>query len=49
MMQCSSHTRAKPGWFDKVNDAGIVARWTQEALAQGLTEAQVRYVLAELP
>jgi hypothetical protein len=48
MMQCSAHIRAKPGWFDKMNDAGIVARWTQEALAQGLTEAQVRYVLAEL-
>lgn len=48
MMQCSSHIRAKPGWFDKMNDADIVARWTQEAVAQGLTEAQVRYVLAEL-
>ncbi|MEU0087006.1 DUF4246 domain-containing protein [Streptomyces sp. NPDC006274] len=48
MMECSAHIRAKPGWFDKMNDAGIVARWTQEALAQGLTEAQVRYVLAEL-
>lgn len=48
MMQCSSHIRAKSGWFDKMNDADIVARWTQEAVAQGLTEAQVRYVLAEL-
>lgn len=48
MMQCSSHIRAKPGWFDKMNDADIVARWTREAVAQGLTEAQVRYVLAEL-
>ncbi|MET7369127.1 DUF4246 domain-containing protein [Streptomyces sp. NPDC005566] len=48
MMQCSSHIREKPGWFDKMNDADIVARWTQEALAQGLTEAQVGYVLAEL-
>ncbi|MFD3475849.1 DUF4246 domain-containing protein [Streptomyces sp. NPDC058695] len=48
MMQCSSLIRAKPGWFDKMNDADIVARWTQEAVAQGLTEAQVRYVLAEL-
>ncbi|MET9675638.1 DUF4246 domain-containing protein [Streptomyces sp. NPDC006482] len=48
MMQCSAHIRAKPGWFDKMNDADIVARWTQEATAQGLTEAQVRYVLAEL-
>ncbi|MET9536280.1 DUF4246 domain-containing protein [Streptomyces sp. NPDC006553] len=48
MMQCSSHIRAKPEWFDKRNDADIVARWTQEAIDQGLTEAQVRYVLAEL-
>ncbi|KAB1990177.1 DUF4246 domain-containing protein [Streptomyces triticiradicis] len=48
MMQCSAHIRAKPGWFDKMNDADIVARWTQEAVSQGLTEAQVRYVLAEL-
>ncbi|MFH8889642.1 DUF4246 domain-containing protein [Streptomyces sp. NPDC017949] len=48
MMECSSHIRAKPGWFDKMRDADIVARWTQEALPQGLTEAQVRYVLAEL-
>ncbi|GAA4891571.1 hypothetical protein GCM10023237_06940 [Streptomyces coeruleoprunus] len=47
-MQCSAHIRAKPEWFDKMNDAGIVARWTQEAVAQGLTAAQVRYVLAEL-
>ncbi|MFF2652681.1 DUF4246 domain-containing protein [Streptomyces sp. NPDC058045] len=48
MMRCSAHIRAKPGWFDKMNDAGIVARWAREAVAQGLTEAQVRYVLAEL-
>ncbi|MEU6709769.1 DUF4246 domain-containing protein [Streptomyces wuyuanensis] len=48
MMQCSSHIRSKPGWFDKMNDADVVARWAQEAAAQGLTEAQVRYVLAEL-
>ncbi|CAL9335204.1 DUF4246 domain-containing protein [Streptomyces sp. enrichment culture] len=48
MMQCSAHIREKPGWFDKMNDADIVARWTKEAMDQGLTEAQVRYVLAEL-
>ncbi|MER6784175.1 DUF4246 domain-containing protein [Streptomyces sp. NPDC000658] len=48
MMQCSALIRAKPEWFDKMNDADIVARWTQEAVSQGLTEAQVRYVLAEL-
>ncbi|MFH8637268.1 DUF4246 domain-containing protein [Streptomyces goshikiensis] len=48
MMRCSAHLRAKPGWFDKRNDADVVARWTREALDQGLTEAQVRYVLAEL-
>ncbi|MFE9676870.1 DUF4246 domain-containing protein [Streptomyces sp. NPDC006259] len=48
MMQCSSLIRAKPRWFDKMNDADIVARWTREAAAQGLTEAQITYVLAEL-
>ncbi|WP_078615334.1 DUF4246 domain-containing protein [Streptomyces sp. NRRL S-475] len=48
MMQCSAHIRAKPGWVDKMNDPDIVARWTREAVAQDLTEAQVRYVLAEL-
>ncbi|MFJ4870079.1 DUF4246 domain-containing protein [Streptomyces sp. NPDC088757] len=48
MMRCSAHIRAKPGWFDKRNDADVVARWTREAVAQGLTEAQVRYVLDEL-
>ncbi|WP_406082650.1 DUF4246 domain-containing protein [Streptomyces zaomyceticus] len=48
MMQCSATIRAKPGWFEKRNDADIVARWTREAVTQGLTEAQVRYVLAEL-
>ncbi|MFD5066343.1 DUF4246 domain-containing protein [Streptomyces sp. NPDC058369] len=48
MITCSAHLRAKPGWFDKMNDPDIVARWTREATAQGLTEAQVRFVLAEL-
>ncbi|MEU3607294.1 DUF4246 domain-containing protein [Streptomyces sp. NPDC035033] len=48
MMRCSAHIRAKPDWFDKRNDDDIVATWTREAVAQGLTEAQVRYVLAEL-
>ncbi|MEU4871598.1 DUF4246 domain-containing protein [Streptomyces sp. NPDC021608] len=48
MMQCSALIRAKPEWFHKMNDADIVARWTQEAISQGLTEAQVRYVLSEL-
>lgn len=48
MMRCSSQIRAKPGWFDKMHDADIVARWTREAVDQGLTEAQVRYVVAEL-
>ncbi|MFF9277059.1 DUF4246 domain-containing protein [Streptomyces griseosporeus] len=48
MLECSSHIRAKPGWFEKMNDAAIVARWTREAIDQGLTEAQVRYILDEL-
>ncbi|MGV9559593.1 DUF4246 domain-containing protein [Streptomyces sp. NPDC003401] len=48
MMEFSSRIRAKSGWFEKMNDAVVVGRWTQEAVTQGLTEAQVRYVLAEL-
>ncbi|MEU9595021.1 DUF4246 domain-containing protein [Streptomyces sp. NPDC048219] len=48
IMECSAHIRSKPAWFEKADDPDIVARWTREALAQGLTEAQVRYVLAEL-
>lgn len=48
MMQCSAQLRSKPRWFEKIRDAGIVDRWTREALAQGLTEAQVRYVIDEL-
>lgn len=48
MMRCSAHVRAKPEWFVKMNDAEITERWTREARAQGLTEAQIRYVLAEL-
>ncbi|GIL28104.1 DUF4246 domain-containing protein [Actinocatenispora comari] len=48
MMQCSAHIRAKPGWYDKMNDPEIAERWTREAIDQGMTEAQVRYVLAEL-
>ncbi|MER5480613.1 DUF4246 domain-containing protein [Streptomyces sp. NPDC002734] len=48
MMRCSAHIRSKPEWFVKRNDADVVARWTREAVEQGLTEAQTRYVLAEL-
>ncbi|MFI8420291.1 DUF4246 domain-containing protein [Streptomyces sp. NPDC085479] len=48
MMRCSAHIREKPGWFEKMHDADVAGRWTREAIAQGLTEAQVRYVLAEL-
>ncbi|CAM5229436.1 hypothetical protein GCM10010329_79850 [Streptomyces spiroverticillatus] len=48
MMQCSALIRSKPEWFVKMNDPEIVARWTREAVEQGMTEAQVRYVLAEL-
>lgn len=48
MMRCSAHIREKPGWFDKMNDPEIRGRWTREALDQGMTVAQIRYVLAEL-
>jgi hypothetical protein len=48
MMRCSAELRSKPRWFEKMNDPGIAARWTREAVGQGMTEAQIRYVLAEL-
>ncbi|GAA3738662.1 hypothetical protein GCM10022225_22030 [Plantactinospora mayteni] len=48
MMQLSAHIRAKPQWFVKMSDVDLVARWTREAAAQGLTEAEIRYVFAEL-
>ncbi|BFO21085.1 hypothetical protein SHKM778_74730 [Streptomyces sp. KM77-8] len=48
IIRCGAHLREKPGWFEKMNDAGIAARWAREAAEQGLTEAQVRYVLDEL-
>ncbi|WP_343242098.1 DUF4246 domain-containing protein [Streptomyces sp. SID9727] len=48
MIACSAHLRAKPGWFEKMHDTAITAKWTREALDQGMTEAQVRHVLAEL-
>ncbi|MFE0416351.1 DUF4246 domain-containing protein [Streptomyces tendae] len=48
MTQCSAHIRSKPEWYVKMHDADVVARWTKEAVDQGLTEAQIRYVLAEL-
>ena len=48
MMRMSALIRAKPEWHVKMNDPDIVARWTREATEQGMTEAQIRYVLAEL-
>lgn len=48
MMRMSALIRAKPAWQVKMNDPDIVARWTREAADQGMTQAQIRYVLAEL-
>ncbi|MDI3406894.1 DUF4246 domain-containing protein [Streptomyces cavernicola] len=48
MIRCSAAIRSKPDWFAKMRDPEIVARWTREAAEQGMTEAQIRYVLAEL-
>ncbi|WP_424215005.1 DUF4246 domain-containing protein [Streptomyces sp. BI20] len=48
MIACGAHIRSKPGWFEKMRDAEVLARWGREAAEQGLTEAQVRHVLAEL-
>ncbi|WP_157436262.1 DUF4246 family protein [Actinospica robiniae] len=48
MMRMSALIRAKPQWHVKMNDAEVSATWTREAAEQGMTEAQIRYVLAEL-
>ncbi|MFG2431445.1 DUF4246 domain-containing protein [Streptomyces sp. NPDC048590] len=48
MARCSAHIRAKPGWSAKMRDAEIARRWAREAAEQGMTEAQIRYVLDEL-
>jgi hypothetical protein len=48
MMVMSAVIRAKPAWQVKINDPGIVASWTHAAAEAGMTEAQIRYVLAEL-
>lgn len=48
MMRLSALIRSKPQWPVKMKDADIVAKWTREAADQGMTDAQIRYVLAEL-
>ncbi|MGV9409471.1 DUF4246 domain-containing protein [Nocardia sp. NPDC003693] len=48
MMRLSAEIRAKPRWFEKMDDAEIAGRWSREAAEQGLTAAQIAYVLAEL-
>jgi hypothetical protein len=48
MMYLSAVIREKPAWQVKMNHPDIVARWAQEAAEYGMTEAQIRYVLAEL-
>ncbi|MFB8007679.1 DUF4246 domain-containing protein [Nocardia sp. NPDC056000] len=48
MMRFSAGIRAKAQWFVKMGDAEIVGRWAREAAEQGLSAAQIRYVVAEL-
>jgi len=48
MIYLSAVIRAKSAWQVKMNDADVVAEWTRGAAEYGLTEAQIRYVLAEL-
>ena len=48
MMRMSALIRAKPQWHVKMHDADIAGAWRREAADQGMTEAQIRYVLAEL-
>jgi hypothetical protein len=48
MMALSGSIRSKPGWHTKMNDSNITEKWRKEAIEQGVTEAMVDYVLAEL-
>ena len=48
MMRCSAHLREKPEWYVKMRDPAVVDRWTREAVEQGMTPAQIRYVIDEL-
>ncbi|KAJ1821977.1 hypothetical protein LPJ75_000588 [Coemansia sp. RSA 2598] len=44
----SGAIRMKPDWMTKMNDKTIRDRWTAEAVAQGLTEKEIAYLLDEL-
>ncbi|KAJ2891795.1 hypothetical protein GGI21_005765, partial [Coemansia aciculifera] len=46
--QMSGVLRAKPDWVAKSQNAEVCGRWKAEAKAQGLTDLEVDYVLAEL-
>lgn len=53
MLRLSYALRSKPSWWTKYKNPEIRAKWRAEALAhdvdgQGLTEAEVDYVLDEL-
>ena len=40
--------RSKENWWIKWKDAAIAKKWIQEAVEQGLTEHQAKYVIDEL-
>ncbi|KAH7098799.1 hypothetical protein BKA62DRAFT_744370 [Auriculariales sp. MPI-PUGE-AT-0066] len=47
-VRASATLRDKPEWWLKFTDSSIAAKWKTEALAQGLTEPQIDYIIAEL-
>lgn len=48
MCALSATLRNKPEWWRKASEPEIRAKWKVEAVAQGLSEAQVEYALDEL-
>ncbi|KAH7084596.1 hypothetical protein BKA62DRAFT_801290 [Auriculariales sp. MPI-PUGE-AT-0066] len=48
MCTLSATLRDKPEWWLKFTDSSIAAKWKTEALAQGFTEPQIDYIIAEL-
>lgn len=48
LVQVSASIRLKPEWQEKIKKPELVAKWQSEAVAQGITEHQFKYVMDEL-
>jgi len=48
IMELSRTIRSKPNWWNKKRNPKIVEKWEAEALAQGMSQQEVDYAIAEL-